>query len=373
MKKLLLALTTLILVFTLASCDTEYEVTFKIDDETIETVTTEEGELTSYPTPELEDKYFLGWFADEAYDERFDLDTEIEGDATFYGKTMPYDGDTLETPLTDELTLEPEDYEGKSFPEDGIGEAELNYCIDGDTTNFYDSHGNDVRIRYLHMDTPESTADIEPWGKASSEYVCNALEDAETIVLEYEPHPEEGHPEPHPSVGRIGTYNRDLAYIWYDGRLLNLELIELAYATGGGFGQSQYGDLLRLADANARMSGRRVHGEDDPDYLRDDPLEASVSELVENIETYSDRFVHVEGVVSGTDSDGFYLADQDTGDEVYFFTMNSPANISRISEGNLVRIEYAFYQESAFSAVYQLTDFDDDDLSIIRRNVEIPE
>lgn len=175
----------------------------------------------------------------------------------------PNDDETptqLTTPLTDALTLDL-DYEGKTFTEDGIGEVTLQRCIDGDTTRFYeDGVALEQSVRYLGIDTPETWRNpSEPWADAASDYVCDVLQNAETIVLErnfdgplYE------------------TYGRYLAFVWADGRLLNLELIELAYAHAVGASNLKYGDEMMQAWFNAMETGRRIHGERDPDYPYDD-------------------------------------------------------------------------------------------------------
>ena len=357
--------------FMTAGCEDDIEVTFEMPDgEVYDSVSVDEdGQLEGYPMPELEDEYFLGWFTDEERTDRFyfDVDAQFDESATLYADTKPYEEGTLETPLTDELTLDSEDYEGKNFFDDGIGEAELHAPIDGDTSYHTVDEAGDAEVRYLNVDTPESTAEIEPWGKASSDFVREALEEADTIVLEYEPHPEEGHPAEHPTVGRQGTFGRELAYVWADGRLLNLELIEKAFSPASNTAQSQYGEYLRIAEHNAEMSGRRLHGEDDPDYDRDDPEEVSVTDLVEDSDDYLDEFVNVEGVITDVDgNDGFYLSDGD--EEIYFFTMDTTTYL--IETGNEIRVEEA-YLTTWFDDI-QLTDFDTDDADLLDEDVELP-
>ncbi len=355
-KKTLTALM-LLALFLFAACERPHEVTFMLDGAVYETVGTDaESTLERVPMPELETAYFLGWY-DEAYTERFDADSKIEEDLTLYAKTEPYDGETLLTPLTDRLSLDPSDYENRSFPEDGIGEAELERCIDGDTTHFT-ADGMYINARYLNIDTPESTGRIEPWGMASSDFVCDVLEDAVTIVLEYEPHPEKGHLEEHPTVGRLGTFGRHLTYIWYDGRLLNLELIEKAYTAVSASGLSQYGYDMMLAQHNAEMTSRHIHTESDP--LFEKPrLEPTVEEVLASPEDYMHRFMDIEGEVESLSGSSMILNDE--GASIYVYLAG--ARSQRLQEGARVRLENVFLRE--WQGSIQLTNVGTDRIRII--------
>ncbi len=365
MRKFALFAMMVLFITILVGCGRPAEVTFELPDDFIYDTrrVEEDGTLGSYPTPTLEDTYFLGWFLDDEYTERFRTDMVFEEDATLHGKTKPYDGETLITPLTDELTLDAADYEGKSFLNDGIGEVTLpsiTSCIDGDTTYFSDL-GRDS-LRYLYVDTPESTSTIEPWGMAASKYVCDVLLEADTIVLEREPHPEEGHPEVHPSVGIKGTYGRYLGYVWYDGRLLNLELVELGFSRASGIGTSQYAEYFRLAEHNSRMTGAKIFGEDDPDFDAD-PVEVSIPDIIQDTDEYIHRFVNVEGVVTSTEQYGFHLCRD--GEEIYFYA--GPGwRPAWFQSGFEIRIEKAFVTYWPYgSTQLQLTNFARERLSVI--------
>ncbi|TVP96650.1 MAG: hypothetical protein EA374_00950 [Acholeplasmatales bacterium] len=160
----------------------------------------------------------------------------------------------LKTPFTDAITLDL-DYEGLSFVEDGLGAVQLHRCVDGDTARFTEDGGlTHYSVRFLGIDTPEVGRNAEPWGAAASRYVCDRLNAAETIVLEWDA-----------STTRLGTYGRYLAFVWVDGRLLNLELIELAFTESMGI-RTRFGEEMTLAWFATRETGRRIYGERDPDY-----------------------------------------------------------------------------------------------------------
>lgn len=149
------------------------------------------------------------------------------------------------------------DYEGKSFLEDGIGEVELHYSVDGDTARFYDRNSStpntSFSVRFLGIDTPESTKEIEAWGKAAAAFTKERLQNAKTIVLEAE-------------GSRIDTYGRYLAFVWVDGILLNLELVQEAYCTSMLSSSSKYFQIMIDTAMQARKTGRRFYGEKDRNF-----------------------------------------------------------------------------------------------------------
>lgn len=147
------------------------------------------------------------------------------------------------------------DYEGKSFVNDGIGEVTLVRSIDGDTAHFRDNVTNEyIKVRFLGINTPESTIEKDAWGKAAAEYTAYRLKNAKHIVLEAE------------GAGS-DIYERELAFVWVDGVLLNLEIIDLAYSTSKlSVSSSKYGQIFLEASIAAKKTGRRVYGEIDPNY-----------------------------------------------------------------------------------------------------------
>ena len=165
----------------------------------------------------------------------------------------------LDTKYTDSLKLT-SNFVGKDFIRDGIGEVRLNRCVDGDTISAYVS-STSITVRFLGIDTPESTGSIQAWGKEASAYVKGKLENADSIVLEAE------------DDNRIdSTGKRYLAWVWYrnspleDYRLLNLEEVEMAYSKYMIVAKSKYNSIFNQANEKARLSTRRVWGEKDPNF-----------------------------------------------------------------------------------------------------------
>ncbi len=364
LKRIFVLLVALSIGLPLAACgDPEIDVEFVVDGEVYDTRTFEAPDtLTGFPTPTLEDTYFLGWYHDEDYTERLDYEEDtFETDATLYARTLPYEGELL-TPFTDEVELP--DYEGKSFPEDGIGEVELQSCIDGDTTRFV---GLGDSVRYLHMDAPETTGTVEPWGFEADDFVCEALEDADTIVLQHEPHPEYGLPDVHPQVGPTGSYGRHLAYVWADGRNLNLELVELGLGEASA-ALSMYAEEFRLAEHNAAMTGRHIHGETDP-LFEQETQETTISSIRDDREGYMRTFVNVEGLITSVDGDNFTLLDETTGESINVYSPSVGG--WRVTSGNRIRLEEVFVTE--YFGTIQLTNLKEDYFEVLEEDVEIPE
>jgi micrococcal nuclease len=193
----------------------------------------------------------------------------------------------LNTKYTDELELS-FDYENRNFIADGVGEVTLVQCVDGDTAHFTDG-SQTFSVRFLGINTPESTAKFEPWGKAASEFTCEKLTNASHIVLQADP-----------AAGRMDNYNeRWLAWVWYDGRLLNLELLEQAYTKPTGGIDTYYGKLFYDVSLEVKYTGRRVWGEIDPnfDYSREG-IQLTIEELVTNPEEYFGKKVSIHGIVT---------------------------------------------------------------------------
>lgn len=209
------------------------------------------------------------------------------------------------------LQLEVEDYQGKEFIADGIGVVTVERYVDGDTT-WFESNGTTFSVRYLGIDTPESTALYEPWGKTAAKYTEAVLKSAETIVLMSE-------------GDRMDGNGRYLAWVWYRTTaeskfiLLNLELVELAYSKNKVSVGSVYTSVLTLADWNASMTKRRVWGELDPNYdYSKEGTQMSIQYLMENFDDYVGLKVVITGTITRKLGNNVYFQD-DTGYGVYMY------------------------------------------------------
>lgn len=212
----------------------------------------------------------------------------------------------LNTNETDNLAMN-FNFEDSEFIADGVGEVTLVRCVDGDTA-FFTEGGSSFSVRFLGINTPESTAKFEPWGKAASDYTCDKLTNASQIVLQADP-----------AAGRLDSYGeRWLAWVWYDGRLLNLELVEQAYSKSSGSVSTMYGSLITQVNLNVQYSKRRVWGEIDPDFDYSlDGVQLTLEELVTNHTDYYGLKVVITGVVSRKIGAAVFVQQGDYGIYIY--------------------------------------------------------
>lgn len=174
------------------------------------------------------------------------------------------------TPITDALQFKFADtYLTSDFakPTAGVayGKARLLSCTDGDTCNFITLDNTSVKVRFMGINTPESTAKVEPWGVKASKFTEKKLTAAVNICL----------------VNDIDAYTkydssggRNLGFVWYQEtasdpwRCLNLELVEQCYSKNQLFTDSTLGYLDSFVKAGSfgEGGGYRVYGTKDPTY-----------------------------------------------------------------------------------------------------------
>ncbi|MDD3999397.1 MAG: thermonuclease family protein [Bacilli bacterium] len=190
------------------------------------------------------------------------------------------------TKYTDELRLETE-YENKSFMADGIESVTLVQAVDGDTAHFQDGSKNTIKIRFLAINTPESTGQIAPWGNEASAFAKSKLENAVEIVIESE------------VVGQApvldSTGSRYLAYVWYrtsknaEFRNLNLETIEASFSFFIGLEDNlKYGETFKKAYLEVYPERKRVFGEPDPNFdYSGKTIDTTIAEIRYFLSSYS--------------------------------------------------------------------------------------
>ena len=114
-------------------------------------------------------------------------------------------------------------------------EVTLSKCVDGDTAWFI-LDGEEIKTRFLAIDTPESTNEIEPFGKEASNYTCDLLTNANKIEIEYDENSD-----------KLDKYDRHLVWVFVDDKLLQDLIIQQ------GLGQVDYiyGDYKYLTTLEA--------------------------------------------------------------------------------------------------------------------------
>ncbi len=100
-------------------------------------------------------------------------------------------------------------------------EVSLIKCIDGDTAKFK-INDKEETVRFLAIDTPESVhanKKVEEYGKEASNYTCNLLNNASKITLEFDSNSD-----------KYDKYDRLLAYVYADNKMIQKSLLEVGYA-----------------------------------------------------------------------------------------------------------------------------------------------
>lgn len=110
-------------------------------------------------------------------------------------------------------------------------------CVDGDTIKVFINDEEKI-VRLLAIDTPESVkpeTEVEYYGKEASEYTCKKIKKAKKIELEYDENSE-----------KVDKYDRLLAWVFVDGKLLQIDLVEKGYAEVAYlYNDYKYTDILQ--------------------------------------------------------------------------------------------------------------------------------
>ena len=212
-------------------------------------------------------------------------------------------------------------YEGKNFLDDGIGQVRLYNPVDGDTAHFFqkETTARDerlVKVRFFGIDTPESTGQIEPWGKKASAFTTEKLKTAKTIVL---------------TNGNLlgqaaevdSTGSRFKALVWVsenenaaidDLKCLNLWVVQEGFSNAKGATDCPLVDVFNKADLQAQKLKLHIWSGDDPDFYKGAAIKTSIKEIMDEFvanhgacPTFEGKKVLVNGVVSKVVDDDAYV------------------------------------------------------------------
>ena len=199
-------------------------------------------------------------------------------------------------------------------------ETTVKYYVDGDTTHFEVpksfSDTGILKARYLGVNTPESTGEIEPWGKFASTYTRTKLEAATSIIVESN----NGNWNPD------STGERYLVWVWYktaemtDYRNLNLELLQEGLSKSSSFDDNCYETACRDIFNQAITHKLKIFSsEKDPDFYYGSAISVTLKELKMNINAYKDKRVAFEGVVAKNEDDTtVFVEEYDPETDTYF-------------------------------------------------------
>lgn len=122
-------------------------------------------------------------------------------------------------------------------------EVKLDKCVDGDTA-WVILNNESIKLRFLAIDTPESTNKIEEYGKEASEFTCNYLTNTSKLEIEYDNNSD-----------KLDKYNRHLVWVFVDNELLQDLIVknglaEIKYI----YGDYKYLDILNDSLESAKQN-----------------------------------------------------------------------------------------------------------------------
>ncbi len=231
--------------------------------------------------------------------------------------------------------------------------------IDGDTSHFVvpksvDPSGT-IKARYLAVNTPESTGQIQEWGKAASRFTKEKLSSATSILVE--------------SDSEKWNYDgngRYLVWVWYKSadseeyRNLNIEILQNGLAAGSSASEGRYGETAVAAIAQATSEKLYIFsGQKDPEFPYGEAASITLKELRTNIEKYNGQKIAVEGIVNYNSDYTAYIEsyDAETGMSYgmqIFYGYDSKL-IPVLAQGSMVRVVgvvtefYGTYQISSLT------------------------
>ncbi|MDE5855483.1 MAG: thermonuclease family protein [Anaeroplasmataceae bacterium] len=263
----------------------------------------------------------------------------------------------------------------KFFGSDGIALAKLVRCVDGDTALFI-ADGQEFTARFLGVDTPESTGQVEEWGKTASLFTADKLTKAVSIIVQ-----SNGGPAQKDTTG-----TRYLTYVWYqpaanaEYRLLNLELVQEGLSYGKSSTASLYESQLIAAQNQAMQQKLRIFGNDkDENFYYGNAKPVTIKYIYENQVEMIKEVTKVSFDCTITREDGMYVYAQDFDAEtnkVYSILLYKGYNLNtrKLAVGNRVKIIGNVQEYGGFVQVSGMQDIavvSEDNIKIIQRNYEI--
>lgn len=288
-------------------------------------------------------------------------------------------------------------YDTTNFLDNGVGQVTLWNPVDGDTAHFYQVKETDpqtrlVKVRFYGIDTPESTGQIEPWGKKASKFTTEKLNNAGTIILT------KGELTQTPAdVDSTGTRFKGLVWVAEsenapldEFRCLNLWIVQEGFSNGKGVAECPLADLFNKADLQAQKLKINMWSGDDPDFYKGSATVTSIHEIMKEFSTnngscptYEGKKVSISGVVGKVvDTDAYVIEDyenEETGEieryglfifagYKYYEPLTTVGNDLTITGTFTVR--YGNPQITSVSYNKYLPS--DDDIKINRTNVDVP-
>lgn len=126
-------------------------------------------------------------------------------------------------------------------------------CVDGDTIKVIYNNKEET-IRLLSIDTPETVHPTKPeekYGKEASDYTCKSIKNAKELEIEFDNNSD-----------KKDKYNRYLAWIFVDNKLLQTSLLEKGYASiAYVYGDYKYANELNKAENIAKKNKLGIYSD----------------------------------------------------------------------------------------------------------------
>lgn len=198
-------------------------------------------------------------------------------------------------------------------------EVTVKIYVDGDTTHFHVptsiSETGVLKARYIAINTPESTGQIEEYGKAASSFTKEKLSGAESIIIESDD----------ANWNLDSTGGRYLVWVWYRNsatepyRNLNIEILQEGLAIASSSANNRYGSTCMAAIDQAKANKLNVYsGRKDPDFYYGEAYEITLRELRCNLEVYEGKKVAFSGVITKNEGQTVYIESFDPETELYY-------------------------------------------------------
>lgn len=198
-------------------------------------------------------------------------------------------------------------------------EVTVHLFVDGDTTHFNVptdvSADGILKVRYIAVNTPESTGQIEEWGKKASNFTREKLSTAESIIIES--NDTQWHKD--------SSGGRYMAWVWYkpkgaaEYRNLNLELVQNGLSLASGSTTDLYGsDTAQAYNQAKAYKLNAFSGEKDPDFYYGGAIPVDLKTLRTNIELYANKTVTFTGIIARNNSQTVYVEQYDEETDLYY-------------------------------------------------------
>lgn len=389
MKRKIVGLTAILALLTLAGCGSSSSSSSSLT-QIGGSSSSSSSAPNSSTAPTAEDVDIVGQTKIRLNDAMFDMIMAAKDGASYQASLPDFNRDGIERMLTT-----------SDYAPNSADDVFTNY-VDGDTTQFTSYNGlYTVKVRYLGVDTPESTSEIEEWGKSASLFNQSRLKNAKHVIVQSAASAmgvvetdADGKATVVPTYGAadLDTYQRSLAYVWYtdkenptkdDFRNLNLELVYEGYSLfsgsmaemcardeKGNYLDTSFYDAFTLASQIAQQYKKGMYsGETDEHYWYGDPVTTLTLADLYNTDYYEQhedgrysmycdektRYTF-EGVVSRKVGNAFYIQDtydkDDPENSTYGLYVFTNKYYAPVQVGNRIRISGVL---SYYGGAYELT------------------